>query len=279
MRSLEEELRIAKRDNDLLLTLYREEMLRRAFAEERLRILQQRIASQRLLCEGDVVINGASPSAASVMPLKTVEQRSEVEADDASALASTSQPSRKESRKKLDELREREVGSAQALCHTRSGYSYFIQKDGTFEADSFPSLAVIVLRLEDALFTRNASFVKRSQERQMRIMEASERRAALAAEKRLLAYELLAGKVDVHSALPKLSADIGDVVAFPPSAMAHATRRRVQKTGEFVVRRSKDVEEGKRHVDRLLAFCYSQRVRAKQAHFGPQDVNGRTKPC
>lgn len=68
----------------------------------------------------------------------------------------------------------------------------------------------------------------------MRIMEASERRAALAAEKRLLAYELLAGKVDVHSALPKLSADIGDVVAFPPSAMAHATRRFLHSRSFYV---------------------------------------------
>uniref|UniRef100_A0A915ASA9 Uncharacterized protein n=1 Tax=Parascaris univalens TaxID=6257 RepID=A0A915ASA9_PARUN len=257
MRSLEEELRIAKRDNDLLLTLYREEMLRRAFAEERLRILQQRIASERLLCGSEVVINGVSSNTASVTRRKRVEQRSEIEAEDASTLASTSQPSRRESQKSLDEVRGRDVDSAHALCHAKSGYSYFIQKDGTFGTDSFPSL----------------------EERQMRIMEASERRAALAAEKRLLACELLAGKVDVHSALPKLGADIGDIVAFPPSAMAHATRRRVHKTGEFVVRRSKDLEEGKRHVDRLLAFCYSQRVRAKQARSGLQGANGRTKPC
>uniref|UniRef100_A0A914RFR0 Uncharacterized protein n=2 Tax=Parascaris TaxID=6254 RepID=A0A914RFR0_PAREQ len=126
-----------------------------------------------------------------------------------------------------DEVRGRDVDSAHALCHAKSGYSYFIQKDGTFGTDSFPSL-------EDALFTRNASFVKRSQERQMRIMEASERRAALAAEKRLLACELLAGKVDVHSALPKLGADIGDIVAFPPSAMAHATRRFLHSRSFYV---------------------------------------------
>ncbi|KHN78967.1 hypothetical protein Tcan_09045 [Toxocara canis] len=244
MRSLEEELRETKRDNALLLALYREEMVRRAFAEERLREMNKQIALRSRLCESTMSVSEANS--------KSLDN---VAIFPASCMASSK---RTEQPLLVGEVSSVSSTKASVLRLAGSRFFYFVDEDGRFETDSCPVLA-------DALLARNAWFVRRSHERQMRIMEASKRRTALAAAKRTLACDLLAKRVSVHDALPKLNEDLGSIGAFSQSEMARATRRRVQKTDEFLVRRSRDVDEQNRHVDRLLAFCYSQAVQAKQA--------------
>ncbi|VDM97411.1 unnamed protein product [Thelazia callipaeda] len=102
------------------------------------------------------------------------------------------------------------------------------------------------------------TFIKRSIERQIRIKEASSKRKQLAAKKREVAKQLLAGHVKNQDAVKLLSIMDREICAFPPNMMKRETFRRVCKTQGFQERRKKKHDEYDKHINRLLAYCYSQ---------------------
>lgn len=77
------------------------------------------------------------------------------------------------------------------------------------------------------LRARNSKFIRHSIQRQRHIEDASNHRAIIAEQKRTVAREVLAEKVDPIAALPLLGVDGGQISAltFTPRTMARDTRR------------------------------------------------------
>uniref|UniRef100_A0A8R1TPY7 ALMS motif domain-containing protein n=1 Tax=Onchocerca volvulus TaxID=6282 RepID=A0A8R1TPY7_ONCVO len=105
---------------------------------------------------------------------------------------------------------------------------------------------------------RKEAFIRRSIERQILIQEASARRKELAAAKRKIAKQLLAGHKVNRNAVQMLSLMDREIHAFPPQAMKHETIRRICKTREFRKKEMRQRKEYDVHINRLLAYCYSQ---------------------
>uniref|UniRef100_A0A915PMD4 ALMS motif domain-containing protein n=1 Tax=Setaria digitata TaxID=48799 RepID=A0A915PMD4_9BILA len=132
-----------------------------------------------------------------------------------------------------------------------SRFWLFIDKNGQTKSPVLPPLNHVQQKRKEA-------FIRRSNERQIRIQEASARRRELAAAKRKVAKQLLAGQAVNRDALRVLSLMDRQIYAFSPQTMKHETIRRIYKTKEFQERKKRRREEYDTHVNRLLAYSYSQ---------------------
>ncbi|OZC09020.1 hypothetical protein X798_03950 [Onchocerca flexuosa] len=133
---------------------------------------------------------------------------------------------------------------------TLSKFWLFIDRNG--ETKSTPP------QLNQIQQKRKEAFIRRSIERQILIQEASARRKELAAAKRKIAKQLLAGHKVNRNALQMLSLMDREIHAFPPQAMKQETMRRICKTREFRKKKMRQRKEYDVHINRLLAYCYSQ---------------------
>ncbi|VDN38167.1 unnamed protein product [Gongylonema pulchrum] len=134
-----------------------------------------------------------------------------------------------------------------------SNFWSFIDKDGKTWPDMPPTPNSVQQK-------RREEFIRRSTARQMCIKEASARRRALAAQKRDVAKQLLIGKTQNRDAIKVLARMDREICAFPPQAMKRETVRRVHRTQEFKEKKKQRRDEYDAHVNRLLAYCYSQKL-------------------
>ncbi|KAK6112773.1 hypothetical protein QQG55_48990 [Brugia pahangi] len=132
-----------------------------------------------------------------------------------------------------------------------SRFWLFIDRNGETKSSVPPPLNQIQQKRKEA-------FIRRSTERQILIQEASMCRKELAAAKRKVAKQLLAGHTVNQNAVQVLSLMDREICAFPPQAMEHETIRRISKTREFQEKKKRRREEYDAHINRLLAYCYSQ---------------------
>uniref|UniRef100_A0AAF5PL24 ALMS motif domain-containing protein n=1 Tax=Wuchereria bancrofti TaxID=6293 RepID=A0AAF5PL24_WUCBA len=132
-----------------------------------------------------------------------------------------------------------------------SRFWLFIDRNGETKSSVPPPLNQIQQKRKEA-------FIRRSTERQILIQEASMCRKELAAAKRKVAKQLLAGHTVNRNAVQVLSLMDREICAFPPQAMEHETIRRISKTREFQEKKKRRREEFDAHINRLLAYCYSQ---------------------
>ncbi|CAG9534058.1 unnamed protein product [Cercopithifilaria johnstoni] len=132
-----------------------------------------------------------------------------------------------------------------------SKFWLFIDRNGETKSSIPPPLNQIQQKRKEA-------FIRRSTERQILIREASVCRKELAAAKRKVAKQLLAGHTVNQNAVKVLGLMDRDICAFPPQTMKHETVRRVRKTREFQEKKKQRREEYDAHINRLLAYCYSQ---------------------
>ncbi|KAL3990694.1 hypothetical protein ACH3XW_32830 [Acanthocheilonema viteae] len=132
-----------------------------------------------------------------------------------------------------------------------SKFWLFIDRNGETKSSIPPPLNEIQQKRKDA-------FIRRSTQRQILIREASVCRKELAAAKRKVAKQLLAGHAVNRNAFKVLSLMDREICAFPPQTMVHETTRRVRKTREFQDKKKRRREEYDAHINRLLAYCYSQ---------------------
>ncbi|VDK83057.1 unnamed protein product [Litomosoides sigmodontis] len=132
-----------------------------------------------------------------------------------------------------------------------SRFWLFIDRNGETKSSLPPPLNKRQQKQKEA-------FIRRSNERQILIREASVCRKELAAAKRKVAKQLLAGNAVNRNAVKVLSLMDREICAFPPQMMKHETARRVCKTREFQEKKKRRHEEYDAHINRLLAYCYSQ---------------------
>uniref|UniRef100_A0A0R3RS64 ALMS motif domain-containing protein n=1 Tax=Elaeophora elaphi TaxID=1147741 RepID=A0A0R3RS64_9BILA len=152
----------------------------------------------------------------------------------------------------------------------QSRFWLFIDKNGETKSSVPPPLNQIQQKRKEA-------FIRRSTERQILIREASVCRKELAAAKRKVAKQLLAGHAVNRNAVKVLSLMDREICAFPPRTMEHETIRRIYKTKEFQEKKKRRREEYDSHINRLLAYCYSQVILCVNFSFSNFFLDGITE--
>ncbi|EFO22262.1 hypothetical protein LOAG_06221 [Loa loa] len=125
-----------------------------------------------------------------------------------------------------------------------SRFWLFIDRNGETKSSVPPPLNQIQQKQKEA-------FIRRSTERQILIQEASMCRKELAAAKRKVAKQLLAGHTVNRNAVQVLKLMDREIRAFPPQVMEHETIRRICKTREFQEKKS----DGAKSITRISIVC------------------------
>uniref|UniRef100_A0A0M3I953 Cilia- and flagella-associated protein 97 n=1 Tax=Ascaris lumbricoides TaxID=6252 RepID=A0A0M3I953_ASCLU len=286
MRATDAHLKALQRRNNHLMAMYEEEKealkqerQRRLLAEYHLQKMQQ-LEDDRRICDGRGLLKrgistedlrNASSNARKLPPSRSqsnlarsnasratpseipIYKRYASGAADLNGVRPETPEPPDAPRRDMCERVGRRIWHSGSSGSSNSAFSYFVYDDGT------PTLRMPP-QLQYMLRARNSKFIRHSIQRQRHIEDASNHRAIIAEQKRTVAREVLAEKVDPIAALPLLGVDGGQISAltFTPRTMARDTRRRLGKTKESQLQRSNAMEEENRHVNRLLAYCYGQ---------------------
>uniref|UniRef100_A0A914CIX1 Uncharacterized protein n=1 Tax=Acrobeloides nanus TaxID=290746 RepID=A0A914CIX1_9BILA len=127
---------------------------------------------------------------------------------------------------------------------------YFVDIDGDAKLRSWP-------KPSSFLAANNADFIRRSEERQRLIQDASKRRALVSSYRRAVAHDVINGNVELTDAIEVLTIDPTKICAFPKEEIIRETKRKVQSSHAYREMLEKKKRQTEIAANRLIAHCFN----------------------